>query len=177
MFLFWTIFDPWVVSSDLPAAERGLFTKQMWQFLSLSTCSCTIWPSQIPYSQHCIVFLQFQEGFGVLITNGNENFGWNKKHRIPIRVSYTLSHIKFCEQNIVRNKTPQFCLWILNLAYVTFYYKVFILEKKIVICTFRVMVFLCHFVVTRRNVHLILMKASWTASLNLSIKYLIITSG
>lgn len=28
-----------------------------------------------------------KEGFGVLITNGNENFGWNKKHRIPIRGS------------------------------------------------------------------------------------------
>ena len=27
LFIFWTIFQPWALSSDIPAAERGLFIR------------------------------------------------------------------------------------------------------------------------------------------------------
>ncbi|XP_068740889.1 cotranscriptional regulator ARB2A homolog isoform X1 [Montipora capricornis] len=43
-----------------------------------------------------------KDGFGVLITNGNENFGWDEKKRIPIRGSESPEkHFRYVWENFI----------------------------------------------------------------------------
>ena len=57
-FIFRTIFQPWRLSSDIPAAERGLFTKYTVVFRgATSVCSYAFQLAGCEYCFHHILWL------------------------------------------------------------------------------------------------------------------------